>query len=140
LAYDCSFHRAYDYTLSNVYMKAAAGWVLVVLGIFILLFGVAAPSTTTQTTTTCYDDPTGYGQDCVRSSYDVPNTGKSSIIGIGIFATIIGGFLAYSESTNEERSKKDPLSSSAKTGTLSEKIHERQEGSQRAKNLDEENN
>ncbi|GAB7118147.1 hypothetical protein [Natrinema pallidum] len=104
-------------------MKSIIGAVLVFIGVGILLLGVAAPSTSTQTSTTCYDSPTGYGQDCVQSSYETPNTGKGGMIGAGIFVAIIGGILTMSNSSSAESSGQ---SSQDGTQSLKDQIQERQ--------------
>lgn len=106
-------------------MKSSIGWGLVLIGVLILLLGFATPSTTTQTATTCYNDPMGYGQDCVRTSYEAPNTGKGGIIGLGIFIAIIGGFLSQSDSpTPQTIHNQSP--SQKRTQTLGDQIRERQ--------------
>lgn len=106
-------------------MKSGIGVILVVIGVVILLFGIAAPSTTTQSATTCYDDPTGFGQDCVRSSYEAPNTGKSGLIGAGIFMAIVGIFLLRSDSSSVESSF-EHQSSERESSSLQKQIQERQ--------------
>lgn len=63
---------------------------LIGFGILFLLIGIAIPATTTQTSTTCVDDPFGYGQNCAQTSYESPNLSKFPLIGVGIMMTLIG--------------------------------------------------
>lgn len=114
-------------------MKSIIGAVLVFLGVGILLLGVAAPSTSTQTATTCYDSPTGYGQDCVQSSYETPNTGKGGMIGAGIFIAIIGGVLTMANSASTEHSRP---SSQEGIQSLKDQIQERQSKREQQENVD----
>lgn len=76
-------------------MKTIIGGIILIVGILILLVGVATPMTTQQTSNTCYNDPLGYGQNCVETTYDSPNTGKTSIILFGVITTTAGGALMF---------------------------------------------
>ena len=76
-------------------MKTIIGLMIFIIGVFLLLAGVAAPMTTQQTSTTCYNGPLGYGQECVETTYNSPNTGKISILIFGILTTTAGGALIF---------------------------------------------
>lgn len=70
------------------------------LGVFLLLGGLAMPATTTEQTRTCID--TSYGvNDCIRSSYESPNTVKFPLIVAGISLILVGGFLSKRQSEQD---------------------------------------
>lgn len=69
--------------------------ILTVVGIVILLLGLAMPATETRTAESCVNSPYSYGQDCVQTSYEVANPARGPAIGIGFFLTIIGGILWF---------------------------------------------
>lgn len=86
-------------------MRDYIGGGIVVIGLLILLLGFAMPATTTQTSRTCYDDPLSYGQSCATTTYESPNTGKYSAVGMGVLLSILGGGIIYSDSTSSKPSR-----------------------------------
>lgn len=83
--------------------KHILGSLIFVVGLLILLGGLAMPSTTTTTSTSCYDNPYSYGQDCVESTYETPNSSKGPAIIFGLVLTIAGGFVAKSGTSSDSR-------------------------------------
>jgi len=89
-------------------MKRTFGAIVLVSGILTLLVGLAMPATVESTTTTCY------AYNCVESTYQVPNTGRTSAIGAGMFATVLGGALYFSSNTSKSSNTTSHQSSLAK--------------------------
>lgn len=115
-------------------MNARTGYALLVVGVVLFAGGLVAPSTTTHTSTTCYDDPWSYGQDCVRSTYETPNTSKGGLIGFGAFLAVIGGVVALKGSSSTGRDRRRSSSQPPESGTthsLAEQIQKRQSGTDR---------
>lgn len=104
-------------------MNSNIGGVLLAIGVLILLIGIATPATTTQTSTTCYNEPLGYGQECIETTYEAPNASRGGLIGMGIFVSIIGIVISRSSSTDTSRNES---SSRSKAPTLAEEIEKRQ--------------
>ncbi|SEH12115.1 hypothetical protein SAMN04487967_0660 [Natronorubrum sediminis] len=77
-------------------MNRRTGRILLALGLLMLLLGLVIPTTSTETSTSCYDDPFGPGQDCVETEYESVNSSKFVLLGLGTFATVIGGIGFYS--------------------------------------------
>jgi hypothetical protein len=86
-------------------MRDYIGGGIVVIGLLMLLLGFAMPATTTQTSRTCYDDPLSYGQSCATTTYESPNTGKYSAVGMGVLLSILGGGIIYSDSISSKPSQ-----------------------------------
>lgn len=109
-------------------LKAIGGFVALV-GIIALLVGVAMPATTTHTSTTCIDDPTGFGQECTSGSVTTPNPLRGPMIGVG-FLALIGGIgialMSGSESLNQQTRQ---TSESEANGGFADKLREQQGGS-----------
>lgn len=119
-------------------MKSLLTTGLITIGVFILLIGFAMPATTTQTSTTCIDDPFGYGQDCIQSTYETPNSGRFGIIGLGIM-TFIVGIISYSsdlsaavasptDSVRSDQSQSSGQSSSQESQSLKEQLQDYNSG------------
>jgi hypothetical protein len=97
-------------------MNSATGGLILVFGIIILIAGIAMPATTTQTSTSCYDNPVGFGQECVETTYEAPNTGRGWLIGTGALVSVIGGILALSgDSTRRSRNISSEISDGTST-------------------------
>lgn len=75
------------------------GGLVLVFGLLLLLVGIAMPSTTTTTSQTCYNDPMGYGQECVESTYET-STNKFPILFFGLVTSVVGGVLLRSGSSD----------------------------------------
>ena len=73
-------------------LKFVGGAVLT-LGVLLLLAALAQPATVPDSATTCVDAPyVGYG--CSTVSYERPNYGRTSLIGVAVFF-IFGGLFTY---------------------------------------------
>lgn len=103
------------------------GGIVAVVGILALLVGVAMPATSTHTSETCVDDPTGFGQECVSGSVSTPNPLRGPMMGIGFFALIGGiGIILFGGSDGQQQNV-NPSSQTTSDGDFAEKIRERQE-------------
>lgn len=84
-------------------------------------------ATTTQTSETCYNDPSGYGQECVSGSVTMPNPLRGPTIGVGLLA-IFGGIGVYIVGKGETGVQESNVDTEEKVeGGLSEKIREQQD-------------
>lgn len=92
------------------------GGVVLVVGLLVLLGGLAMPSTTTTTSTSCYDNPMGYGQDCVESTYETPNSSKGPTILFGLIGTVAGGWLLRRSGSTADRGPEPSAADSDWTG------------------------
>lgn len=79
--------------------KRTLGGILLAIGLLLLLVGIAMPSTTTTTSQTCYDDPMGYGQECIESTYET-STNKYPTLFFGFVMSVVGGALVRSDPGN----------------------------------------
>lgn len=101
--------------------------VLIGIGILVLLVGLAMSATTTQTSETCYSDPSGYGQECISGSVTMPNPLRGPTIGVGILS-ILGGIGVYFVGKGETALQESNEGTEEKVkGGLSEKIQEQQD-------------
>jgi len=107
---------------------------LALVGIVSILVGGAMPATSTHTSEACVDDPTGFGQDCVRGSISTPNPLRGPMIGVG-FLALIGGIgillMSRSETSNQQVV---PSSETVENDSFADKLRERQ-----SKNKEENN-
>lgn len=105
-------------------LKTIGGFVALV-GVVVLLIGTAMPATSTHTSETCVDDPTGFGQECVGGSVTTPNPLKGPMIGVGFLALIggIGIFLMSGEESSNQQVGHQ--SETAVKGSFAEKLQER---------------
>jgi hypothetical protein len=81
--------------MSNDRSITKYGGGLAIFGLIVLLIGFGMPATTTFTSETCVDDPTGVGQDCFGGSVTSPNPMRGPVLGVG-FLALIGGVAIYS--------------------------------------------
>lgn len=111
----------------------AIGGVLVLVGVVVLLAGLAMSATSTQTGQTCVDDPSGFGQECVRGSVTTPNPLRGPTIGAGLLA-VFGGVAVVLLGRGDD----DPNGETATTGetgdgSFADKLRERQTGADDAR-------
>lgn len=123
-------------------MKRSHAKVLLAIGVLVLLMGVAMPSTETNTSRSCVNDPYGYGETCSQSTYEVPNSEKGPTIFFGIILSLIGGVslmngASNSSSANADGNKNSDRKSS-QSNTLVEQVEERQSEMKEQGDADEE--
>jgi hypothetical protein len=103
------------------------GGTITIIGVVVLLIGFAMPATSTQTSETCINDPTGFGQNCVSSSVTLPNPLKGPVTGIGFF-TLLGGISIILIGGREDQDQNTRRKSqSTVNGDFAEKLQEKQE-------------
>lgn len=102
------------------------GGIIVLVGIVAILIGAAMPVTSTYTSETCFDDPTGFGQECVSGSVSTANPLRGPMIGVG-FLALIGGVVIFLMSGNETSNQQvtSSLETVANEG-FADKLRERQ--------------
>lgn len=120
--------------MSETSSVKAIGGTVAVIGILALLIGLAMPATSTHTSETCIDDPTGFGQDCVSGSVTAPNPLKGSVTGIGFLALLggIGIILVGGREGQPQDASRAPRPTA--DGGFAEKIRERQENERASDN------
>lgn len=112
--------------MSDSQNLGAIGGFIALVGIVVLLAGVAMPTTSTHTSEACIDDPTGFGQECVSGSVTTPNPLRRPMIGIG-FVSLIGGIgislMSGSEASNQQIER---ASESVANGSFADKLRAQQ--------------
>lgn len=113
--------------MSETSSVKAIGVTIAVVGILALLIGLSMPATSTHTSETCTDDPTGFGQECVSGSVTTPNPLKGPVTGIGFLALLggIGIVLIGGDDQHQEASRTPQRTAN---GGFAEELRERQEG------------
>lgn len=107
----------------------AIGSTIAVIGFVVLLIGLAMPATSTHTSETCVDGPTGFGQECVSGSVTTPNPFKGPLMGIGFLALLGGGGIILLSTTDQGSSA--PSGRTAQGGDFADKLTERQSDSEK---------
>lgn len=103
------------------------GGAIAVIGVVVLLIGFAMPATSTQTSETCINDPTGFGQDCVSSSVTLPNPLKGPVTGIG-FLSILGGIsIIFLAGRENQQQNTNHTSQTTSESHFAEKLREKKE-------------
>lgn len=100
----------------------SVGLLVAVVGLLVLSAGLAMPATKTTTSTTCVNDPTGFGQDCFRGSVETPNPLRGPTVGLGLLALLGGGALAALGGSGSGRSPDPDADSAAVEGGFAEKL------------------
>lgn len=98
------------------------GAIIIAIGIMALLIGFGMSATSTHTSRTCVNDPTGYGQNCYTGSVTTANPLRGPVLGTGIFA-IIGGVGVYflaGEGNSTRKSKRNSNNRGSKTAKQNE--------------------
>lgn len=103
------------------------GGTIAVIGVLALIIGLAMPATSTHSSETCIDDPTGFGQDCVSGSITTPNPLKGSVTGIGFLALFGGIGIILVEGRESRDRDTGPTHRQTADGGFAEKLRERQE-------------
>lgn len=101
----------------------AIGVGIAVIGIVVLLIGLAMPATSTHTSQTCIDDPRGFGQDCVSGAVETPNPLKGPVTIVG-FLALIGGIGLSLADGDDARPGGHERSGDAGTGDFANKLAE----------------
>lgn len=102
----------------------AIGVGIAVIGIVVLLIGLAMPATSTHTSQTCIDDPRGFGQDCVSGAVETPNPLKGPVTIVGFLALIGGIGLSLAGGDDARRPGGRERSGDAGTGDFANKLAE----------------
>lgn len=113
--------------MSETSSVKAIGGTVAVIGILALFIGLAMPATSTHTSETCIDDPTGFGQDCVSGSVTTPNPLKGSVTGIGFLALLGGIGIILMGGRGGQPQDASRIHHPTSDGGFAEKIRERQE-------------
>lgn len=102
------------------------GGILVVIGALVLVFGLAMSATSTFTSETCVDSPTGFGQECMSGSVTTANPLKGTVTGTGLLVLLggIGVIMVGGGDSHHENSSK---SGATIDGSLAERVRERGE-------------
>lgn len=120
--------------MSETKSVKSIGGAITVIGVVVLLIGFAMPATSTQTSETCINDPTGFGQDCVSSSVTLPNPLKGPVIGIG-FLALLGGISIVLIGGREDQDHSTKRASQATAdGDFAQKLQEKQENEDTSNN------
>lgn len=104
------------------------GGTIAIIGVVALLIGLAVPATSTHTSETCVDDPTGFGQECMSGSVTTPNPLRGPIMGVGFLAILGGIFLMSGNSSSSQEVSR--TSQGVTDGGFADKLREHQDDSE----------
>lgn len=113
-------------------MIRSLGAVVLVLGLLLLLGGIAAPATETHRSVACVDSTYGAADGCVESTFETPNFGKGAMIGLGLMTVVVGGGMVAvggdtdTSPTADRPSVQSP--SNQQEGTLASRIEQQNDG------------
>lgn len=106
------------------------GALVAVVGLFLLLGGLASPATQTHTSVTCIDSQYDPADGCVETTYQTPNFARGGLITLGLVLGIGGLIFALNDdspSSSRAPSTSGSTARDADSGTAGQPIplHER---------------